>query len=114
MQFSRYSVQELPAQTTSLQIVADGNILRKNTPIKHQFHLSKLVNVPSGARRNLNLSSTLCQAFFKKVFSIQCFLRFQGKKKQSHSHEWDCPKEIAAATYFPTQSPVQYHRRGEA
>jgi len=73
MQFSRYSVQELPAQTTSLQIVADGNILRKNTPIKHQFHLSKLVNVPSGAKRNLNFFSAARQGFLKIYFSV-CFV----------------------------------------
>jgi lipid II:glycine glycyltransferase (peptidoglycan interpeptide bridge formation enzyme) len=38
-----------------------------------------------------------------------------GKRKNSPLPEGrGCLKEIAAATYFPTQSPVQYHRRGEA
>jgi hypothetical protein len=80
MQFSRYSVQKLSAQTTSFQIVTDGKILRKNTPIKHSFRPSKLFNVLSGARRNLNSILTLCQAFFKKFFN-SVFLAFSREEK---------------------------------
>jgi hypothetical protein len=106
MQFSRYSVQELPAQTTSFQIVADGNILRKNTPIKHQFHLSKLVNVPSGAKRNLNSLSALRQGFLKNYFFalLRCWFAMtrrsglkevRGKVKHTGDSQ-DCLQDIGS------------------
>ena len=111
--FQGITVQKHPAQK-SLRLVPDGNILRKNTPIKQQIQRLKLINVPSGARRNLNLSSTLCQGLFKKVFLLSAFCVFKGRKSSLALMSETARKRIAAATYFPTQSPVQYHRRTEA
>ncbi|PLX91759.1 MAG: hypothetical protein C0620_10330, partial [Desulfuromonas sp.] len=57
------------------------------------------------------LSEISQQGFF---FNFKIYIEYVIKNKKRTHEAWVLFGKNSAATYFPTQSPMQYHRRDRA